>query len=361
MSRHLSIRIEAPVTHERFVGAFVFPDVWADLAGFRSLLAVFRDCGINALVTESETYDAAAIDAVHELGLQFYAGVACFSDHATNFARLAARPQLWPILETGKRRPQMEWYVGISPTNREHQQAILSLVGSIGSSYEVDGLFLDFVRWPLHWEIELRPGRPSPPDSSFDTATLQRFADATGVVPPSRLNTIAARATWIREYHRQEWIDFKCEIVTAFVDEAKAVLRASRPAAELGIFIVPEIDGWTEPLTGQRLEALAPLADWVSPMLYHNILLQPPTWISGRIAEVVRFAGSKTLPVVQADSNRDPSFVADWGPPMPIADWQATLSEVEASVGIAGLIVFPGTSLLDNGRSGALRTMLRRG
>ena len=30
----------------------------------------------------------------------------------------------------------------------------------------------------------------------------------------------------------------------------------------------------TEPLTGQRLVDLAPLVDWVAPMLYHNILLQ---------------------------------------------------------------------------------------
>ena len=349
------------MTQERFVGAFVFPDAWADLARFRSLLAVFRECGINAILTESETYDAAAIDAVHKLGLRFYAGVACFSDHARNFAKLTARPELWPILETGKRRPQMEWYVGVSPTNREHQQAILSLIGSIGSSYEIEGLFLDFVRWPLHWEIELRPGRPSPPDSSFDKATLKRFAEATGVVPPPRLDTVAGRATWIHEHHLQEWIDFKCGVVTTFVGKARAALKASRPAAELGVFTVPEVDGQTEPLTGQRLEALAPLADRLSPMLYHNILLQPPTWISGRIAEVVRVAGGKTLPVVQADSNRDPLSAADWGPPMPIADWQATLAEVEASVGVAGLIVFPGTSLLDDGRGAALRAMLKRG
>lgn len=149
--------------------------------------------------------------------------------------------------------------------------------------------------------------------------------------------------------------------MTAFVAEAKAALKTSQPGAELGIFMVPDLDGRTEPLTGQRLEALAPLADWISPMLYHNILLQPPSWIGGRISEVARVAGGKTLPVVQADSNRDPLLAADWGPPMPIAAWQAALSEVEASVGVAGLIVFPGTSLLDDGRGGALRAMLKRG
>lgn len=195
------------MTDERFVGVFVFPKVWADLAGFRSLLEAFREFGVNAILTESEGYDASAIEAAHDLGLRFYAGVACFSDHATNFAKLEARPELWPVLETGERRPQMEWYVGISPTDREHKQAILSLVSSIGRNYEIDGLFLDFVRWPLHWEIELRPGRTRPPDSSFDTSTLEHFADATGIVPPSRFETVAARAAWIHRHHRQDWID----------------------------------------------------------------------------------------------------------------------------------------------------------
>jgi len=35
--------------------------------------------------------NAAAIDIVHALGLRFYAGVACFSDHATNFRKLTER------------------------------------------------------------------------------------------------------------------------------------------------------------------------------------------------------------------------------------------------------------------------------
>ena len=41
-------------------------------------------------------------------------------------------------------------------------------------------------------------------------------------------------------------------------------------------------------------------------MLYHNILLQPPSWVAPTLAPVVKVAGKKTLPVLQADSNRDP-------------------------------------------------------
>jgi hypothetical protein len=346
------------VSKQRVFGAFVFPDLWNDLASFRSKLLALRDFGINTILTESVDYDASAIDLAHELGFRFFAGVACFSDHATNFAKLAARPELRPILETGEQRPQMEWYTGITPTDHGHQQEILSLIRAITRGYAVDGVFLDFVRWPLHWEIELRPGQARPPDSSFDEATLGRFTEISGIAPPPALHTAAARAAWIHERCSQEWVDFKCGVITAFVEKARAVLQASRVGAELGIFVVPDVDGLTEPLTGQRLNDLAPLADWVAPMLYHNILLQPPTWVGTSLVEVITVAGGKTLPVVQVDSNRDPSLAADWGPLMSVGDWRAVLAEVKSIDRLPGLVAFPGTSLLDDGRGNVLRSMM---
>jgi hypothetical protein len=116
------------------------------------------------------------------------------------------------------------------------------------------------------------------------------------------------------------------------------------------------MDGMTEPLTGQRIRDLEPLADWIAPMLYHNILLQPPAWVGATLKEVSEIARAKTLPVAQADSNRDPSDSADWGPPMSAENFSACLSQVETQSDIGGLIVFPGSALL-KGRGRVLRTM----
>jgi hypothetical protein len=318
---------------------------------------LLRQYGVNAILTESETYETTAIEAAHELGLRFYAGVACFSDHATNFRKLAERPQLWPIVETGERRPQMEWYVGISPTNHDHQVEVLAAIRQIVSSYAVDGLFLDFVRWPLHWEIELRPGRARPLDSSFDETTLAWFAAISGITLPP-LRSASERAAWIHERHPREWRDFKCKVITDFVSKAAAAVKRARPGAELGIYMVPNIGDLSEPLTGQRMSELAPVVDWVAPMLYHNILLRPPTWIGRSLDEIVRIAGRKSLPVVQADSNRDAAAGGDWGPPMSIGDWKVALSEAAGRPDVAGLIVFPGTSLIGNSRGEVLRAIM---
>ena len=214
------------------------------------------------------------------------------------------------------------------------------------------------MRWPLHWEIELRSDRPRPLNSSFDATTLAKFEQATGPLPRAILDTTSAKAEWIRRYRLRQWIDFKCGVVTDFVREARSVLKEARPEAGLGIYVVPDMNGLAEPLTGQRIGDLAPLVDWVSPMLYHNILLQPPGWIAAALADVVEKAGPKALPVVQANSNRDPALAADWGPPMADADWSAALSEIARRGDIAGLVVFPGKALLGS-RGEALSDMVR--
>ena len=179
------------------VGAFVFPDFWENSFRANSNLARLGDCGVNAIMTESDSYELSALDATHKAGLRFFAGVACFSDHASNFHSLNKRPELWPVLENGERRPQMEWYVGMSPTDRRRQEEALAEIRSIARTYPVDGVFLDFARWPLHWEIELRPGRGRPLDLTFDPATLTKFEEATGPLPRG-LNSTSAQAAWIR-------------------------------------------------------------------------------------------------------------------------------------------------------------------
>ena len=171
----------------------------------------------------------------------------------------------------------------MTPTDSEASKQVLATIGSIARTYPVDGLFLDFVRWPLHWEIELRPGQRKPLDSSFDPATLVKFEAAYGALPGD-LNSIPAKAAWIRENRLRDWIDFKCQVITDFVAKARSVLKDARPDAELGVYVVPDMDGMTEPLTGQRIRDLEPLADWIAPMLYHNILLQPPRlWVRSRL------------------------------------------------------------------------------
>jgi hypothetical protein len=196
-------------------------------------------------------------------------------------------------------------------------------------------------------------------DSSFDAATIETFAMETGLAPPD--GDEPEVAAWILGQHRQRWIDFKCSVITAFVGEARATLTSARPGAELGAFLVPDGAVASEPYTGQRLPDLLPFLDWVAPMLYHNILLQPPAWVGDSVEKIAAVAGIKTLPVIQVDSNRDPGLAADWGPPMHLDNWRATLAAVAGRPHTGGLIAFPATSLMAAGRGEALRAAISKG
>ena len=167
---------------DRIVGAFIFPEVWqvwTDAQAetvFESLLGF----GVNTICTESETYRDDLISLAHRLGLRWFGGIACFSDHARQHQILRERPEMWPIDESGARRPEMEWYIGLTPTFEDYGESRLALAEQLVRTHDLDGFFLDFIRWPIHWELELRPGKQAPHQSSFDAHTLARFQAQTG-------------------------------------------------------------------------------------------------------------------------------------------------------------------------------------
>jgi hypothetical protein len=278
----------------RIVGAFIFPDVWEqwtedeakqqldNLAGF----------GVNAIFTESETYRDDLIEWTHERGFRWFGAIACFSDHANDHQLLRKRPELWPVEESGRPRPQMEWYIGVTPTFNDYNQSILERAQRVVEAHSLDGLFLDFIRWPIHWELEARAGAPTPSQSSFDLM--------------------------------------------------------------LGLYVPPlpcdELESWA----GQRLSELSSLVDVISPMAYHAILHRSPPWVGEVIADLSTQVHHPLLPVLQVDSEGGKEAGADWGPPIPLEEWESVVRLVSESPTVSGLVAFTGTALLGEGRGESL-------
>ena len=193
-------------------------------------------------------------------------------------------------------------------------------------------------------------------NSSFDPATLAKFEEATGALPRD-LNATSARAAWIRRNRLVDWVEFKCKVVSDFVCEARKALKDAkgrRGAWSLRRAGRQRADRAVDRPAHQDLAPVGRL-DRADALPQHPVAAAG--WVASTLAAVVKVAGRKTLPVLQADSNRDPADVADWGPPMSDADWSETLSQVAARPDIGGLIVFPGTALI-GGRGASLRAML---
>lgn len=340
----------------RLVGAYFFEHEWrawpADEA--RAVASNLREIGVDSIVSESDTLRDDVIDAIRGEGLLWWAAVSLFSDHANANAVLDERPHLRPVLETGVVREQMEWYVGTIPTDERYTAERLSTVERLVRAHEIDGLVLDFARWPLHWEIECR-SEAEPPLASYDAISLERFRAASGVaVPTYPAQQVAA---WIAANAWTEWVAFRSTVITQTVAEAATRVR-SVSNIPLGVFTVPLPPDELENLVGQRLSGLGEIVDYVFPMTYHAMLGRRPNWIRDIVAAHRSEAGKPALPVVQVDTRLGKQFGADWGDPVSEAEWSdVVLEALESSEG-DGLIAFPGTDLLRRDRARALRLAL---
>ena len=325
------------------VGAFVPSAEWQAWTPeqARRELDELQSFGINTFVTEAETYHDSLIEQVHRRGMRFAGGIGCFVDKGDI---LQQRPELWPVLETGERRPKMEWYTGLTPTNANYRAERLATVERILRNHDLDAFCLDFIRWPLHWEQELRPDMPQPPDSSFDSSTIQQFLAYTGLSLPQAATTTAEEARWILSQHHAEWVDFKCQIITGFVEQA----RERCGSVALGAYIVPAPEAERERLVGQRLRELAPLLDFAAPMVYHAILHRPPEWTADISREVAQYV--PVLPVLQVRAADDIDIGADWGPPISPDEWRQVVELATRERDNQGLIAFTSPLLKHEGR-----------
>lgn len=333
---------------DNIIGAFFFAERLHALSGeeLKETFARLVDFGVNTVLIESEEYRDDVISEAHAAGLAFWGGISCFLAPSDDVFEQS--PDLRPILSNGEPRPRMEWYNGLPPTNRDHRRGRVSEMARIVENHDLDGFALDFVRWPLHWEIELRPFYPPPLDSSYDRTTLEMFRDEYDLDLPT--NVPAEAATWIMENAAEEWISFKCDVITSFVEESRRKIEeSSQKPIPLGLCIVPRFPEWV----GQRVEDLSRVTDFMFPMSYHSVLYRNVTWVGRNVAGFVRRSASPVVPIVQIDTDGD-ALGADLGAPVPDDDFAQLVSDSMAA-GARGVISFTGTELLREGRGDALR------
>jgi hypothetical protein len=345
----------------RTVGAFIFPTVWEqwDTNKAARIIQQLQDFGVNTLATESETYRHDLIELAHRLGLKVVGGISCFSEHGRNHQQLYERPELWPVLEDGSRRPLMEWYIGVTPTFDDYNARRLDILEKIMREYELDGMILDFVRWPLHWELELRPGATRPAQSSFDPHTIAQFLEYANLEIPADVRSIAEQAQWILQGHRAVWTDFKCHVIAHFVGQARERVKHWRPETGLGAYMVAMPDEERAYWVGQRVRDLSPVVDFFAPMVYHPVLHQTAQWGIQTIEEITALAPGRVLPVLQVDSAEGAAMGSDWGPPVPVEDWHTVACAAASRSDTLGLAAFTGTALFADGRGEVLARCLQ--
>jgi len=224
---------------------------------------------------------------------------------------------------------------------REDRLAALErLVGD----YPIDGVWLDFIRWPCRWES------PDPvlPYTSFDEATLVRFQRDTGVSVAGL--DLAGITRTLLHHHADEWIRWRCAQITSWVSQARMLVKRLRPAALLGMFVVPwrlaDYNGAILRIVGQDSRAMGEHVDVLSPMVYHRMCGQSTAWIHAVTEEVTRMSGKPVWPIVQS---------VDQPEPLPADEYGQALDVALRSPASAGVIVFTLEGALEEGKLAATR------
>ena len=240
--------------------------------------------------------DRRLVKALRKQGVKVYAEVPLFVGRK-QWRKGGGRP----VTAAGKPLPRQGWYAGVCPNQPWLQAARLRQIKRLVQKHAVDGVWLDFVRYPARWETA---GKKPLPRTCFCRRCLEQFAKRSGLKYPAAAARPAARARWILSHHRERFVTFKTRRITDFVRRAREVVRGVDPTVVLGLFGVPwtgaDHGGAIRSVVGQDFAALSAHVDVFSPMTYHLMVGKNPAWISTYVGYLGKLTGKPVLPVIQA-------------------------------------------------------------
>lgn len=116
-------------------------------------------------------------------------------------------------------------FVFLNPNDRVCRDLVLSVYRQIIEKYDVDGLHLDYIRFP-----ELNYGKN---DYGYNEDIIADFAKSTGIQDDPR--TFADGSS-----NKKAWVDFRCGIITSFVGEVFDMVCDTDPDIWLSCAIYPD-------------------------------------------------------------------------------------------------------------------------
>jgi uncharacterized lipoprotein YddW (UPF0748 family) len=137
---------------------------------------------------------------------------------------IAANPDWANYDQRGEMIPSGQTKPFLDPANPEVRQYLLKLYEEIVSRYQVDGLHLDYIRYPFQDPFVGKT-------YGYGKAAREKFQQQTGV-DPININP-TQRDLW------QKWTAFRTEQVDSFVDEVSQMLKKQRANLILSVAVFP--------------------------------------------------------------------------------------------------------------------------
>ena len=217
---------------------------------------------------------------------------------------LAAHPEAWAITGRGRKAKQ-DWVEFVCPSREDYRRERARYTLSLLEKQRPDGLSLDFIRHFVFWEMVRPDGRIDPLDTTcFCSGCLARFEKEAGLgMPAAAKASPRAAAEWLFENQAEKWIHWRAGLITSWVEEVVREARRVAPGVKINLHLVPwaESDYHNGPIrvAGQDVKALAPLADYVSPMCYAHMLYREPAWVGRITRELAARVSVPVLPSIE--------------------------------------------------------------
>ena len=189
---------------------------------------------------------------------------------------------------------------GVCPTHaawrEDRKERLRDLVSRLGGKDGIDGIWLDFVRYPGEWERK----EPAIPDTCYCERCLRRFQRETGVALPLKGKGPEAAAAWIRVHERHAWMVWKKEQIASFIRAAREIVGD----LTLGLFVVPwrkgEYGNTVSYDLAQDAEDLSRFVDVISPMTYHVMCGRSASWVGDVTRYFQETSSCAVWPIVQS-------------------------------------------------------------
>jgi hypothetical protein len=274
--------------------------------------ATLSDSAVNAIWMGSGSVTKESVDLLHAQGSKVFAEFNTL--HDAGF--LKEHPDAAPVGPDGIVSPAPDGWQGVCPTHPGYRKNRMEAFRRVLATYEIDGIWLDYHHSHASWEQAV----PKMPDTCFCSNCLAKFQADTGIKLPAR--PVAELSQQLLGEDRPRWVQWRCDLLTDWVREFRAIVNATRPQALLGTFHCPWSDtdngGALREKLAIDLKAQARYLDVFSPMPYHARFghVQDPAWISRQTQWLGQHLGIegrpgerlRIWPIVQ---------LADWGEPVP--------------------------------------------
>lgn len=214
---------------------------------------------------------AVTVQEGHRLGMKVTAWVWCFAAGNERHNRIIAKPTDYPgpilslpelsnsqlVLSDGATIPNKQHEYWLSPASQQSQTFLLNAYKEIVTRYAVDGLQLDYIRYPFQSDTQ---------QAGWDTLTKARVREELGIdLQPN---------TPLTGWQRDQFNQWKAAQVTAFVKKVSTELRAIRPSLVLSasVFALPRQDriraiqqDWETWVQNGWIDVLVPMTYSTSP------------------------------------------------------------------------------------------------